>query len=59
MKTFIAAVALATAFVAPAFTHAAMAASPDDVIVGGKNLGQDPDANVRLQMRRDFGSEGY
>jgi hypothetical protein len=29
------------------------------VIVGGKRLGQDPDSNVRLQMRRDFGSEGY
>jgi hypothetical protein len=29
------------------------------VTVGGKNIGQDPDANVRLQMRRDFGSEGF
>jgi hypothetical protein len=26
--------------------------------VGGKSIGQDPDANVRLQMRRDAGSEG-
>jgi hypothetical protein len=29
------------------------------VTVGGKNIGQDPDANVRLQMRRDYGSEGF
>jgi hypothetical protein len=58
MKTLIAAVALATALMVPAFTQIAVSA-PNDVIVGGKNLGQDPDANVRLQMRRDFGSEGY
>jgi hypothetical protein len=29
------------------------------VTMGGKSIGQDPDANVRLQMRRDFGSEGF
>jgi hypothetical protein len=58
MKTLMAAVALATALIVPAFTQISVAA-PNDVIVGGKNLGQDPDANVRLQMRRDFGSEGY
>jgi hypothetical protein len=59
MKTLIAAVALATAFVAPIFTQAATAQSPNEVIVGGKSIGQDPDANVRLQMRRDAGSEGF
>jgi hypothetical protein len=57
MKTLIATVALATALVGPIFTQAATAA-PNDVVVGGKSIGQDPDANVRLQMRRDFGSEG-
>ena len=46
-----------TALVAPIFTQAATAA-PNDVVVGGKSIGQDPDANVRLQMRRDAGSEG-
>jgi hypothetical protein len=55
MKTLIVALTLATAFVAvPAFAQA-----PGEVIVGGKSIGQDPDANVRLQLRKDFGSEGY
>ncbi len=55
MKTLIVALALATAFVAaPAFAQ-----SPNEVFVGGKSIGQDPDANVRLQLRKDFGSEGY
>ena len=57
LKTLIATVALATVLVAPIFTQAATAAS-NEVTVGGKSIGQDPDANVRLQMRRDFGSEG-
>jgi hypothetical protein len=57
MKTLIATVALATALVAPIFTQAATAA-PNEVVVGGKSIGQDPDANVRLQIRRDAGSEG-
>ena len=57
MKTLIATVALAAVLVAPIFTQAAIAAS-NEVTVGGKSIGQDPDANVRLQMRRDFGSEG-
>ena len=56
MKTIIAALALATLIAAPTFTQRAIAA--DEVIVGGKYLGQDPDANVRLQLRRDAGSEG-
>ena len=53
MKTVIVFLTLATAFVAaPSFAQ-----SSNDVIVGGKSIGQDPDANVRLQLRRDFGSE--
>ena len=44
MKTLITAVALAITFIAaPAITQSALAASPNDVIVGGKNIGQDPD----------------
>ena len=59
MKTFITAVALAITFIAaPAITQSAIAASSNDVIVGGKNIGTDPDANVRYQIRRDVGSEG-
>jgi len=57
MKTIIAALALATVIAAPTFTLHAIAA--DEVIVGGKYIGQDPDANVRLQLRRDAGSEGF
>ena len=41
----------------PIFTQA-LTAGPNDVVVGGKSIGQAPDANVRLQMRRDAGSEG-
>ena len=60
MKTLIGALALATFLIAgPAFAQSAAAPSPNDVTVGGKSIGQDPDANVRLQMRRDFGSEGF
>jgi hypothetical protein len=55
MKTIIAALALAAAIAAPTFTQPAIAG--DEVIVGGKYIGQDPDANVQLQLRRDAGSE--
>jgi hypothetical protein len=59
MKTLITTLTLVTLIVAPPVTQPASAASPSDVVVGGKNIGADPDANVRLQMRRDAGSEGY
>jgi len=60
MKTLITAVALTITFIAaPAITQSALAASPNDVMVGGQNIGQDPDTNVRLQLRRDYGSEGF
>jgi hypothetical protein len=52
--------ALAISLIAgPVLTQPAFAEAPDSVIVGGKNVGADPDSNVRLQMRRDFGSEGF
>ena len=57
MKTLIAALALATLIAAPTLTRSAIAAN--DVIVGGKFIGTDPDENVRLQLRRDAGSENY
>ena len=57
MKTLIAALALATLIAAPTLTRSAIAA--DEVIVGGKFIGTDPDENVRLQLRRDAGSENY
>jgi hypothetical protein len=56
----ITAVALAITLLAtPALTQSVLAASPNDVIVNGKNIGSDPDAGVRYQMRRDVGSEGF
>ena len=57
MKCLIAAVALAAFIVAPAFAQAPPPSH--SVIVGGKVIGQDPDANVRLQLRRDAGSEDF
>ena len=60
MKTLITGgvLALAIALIAgPVLTQPAFAEAPDSVIVGGKNIGADPDSNVRLQIRRDFGSE--
>lgn len=57
MKSLIAALPLATFIVAPAFAQAPP--PPHAVIVGGKVIGQDPDANVRLQLRRGAGSEGF
>jgi hypothetical protein len=61
MKALNTALAIAALITAPAFTSAAVAAqqSQNDVIVGGKTIGSDPDANVRFQLRRDFGSEGF
>jgi len=62
MKTLITggAVALAIALLTgPVLTQPAFAEAPDSVIVGGKNIGADPDANVRFEMRRNFGSEGF
>jgi hypothetical protein len=60
MKTLVTTLAMATILIAaPAFAQSATVPSPNDVTVGGKNIGQDPDSNVRLQLRRDYGSEGF
>jgi hypothetical protein len=59
MKTLIATFALAIMLTATGMVQSALAAPPNDVIVNGKNIGSDPDAGVRYQMRRDVGSEGF
>jgi hypothetical protein len=60
MKKLITTLAMATTLIAaPAFAQSTTAPSRNDVTVGGKNIGQDPDSNVRLQLRRDYGSEGF
>ena len=62
MKTLITggAVGLAIALLTgPVLTQPAFADAPDSVIVVGKNVGADPDSNVRFEMRRNFGSEGF
>ena len=62
MKTLIAGsvAALAIALIAgPVLTQPAFAEAPNSVNVGGKNIGADPDSNVRFQLRRDVGSEGF
>ena len=61
MKTLIigSAATLALFLVAgPVLIQPALAEAPNSVNVSGKNIGADPDSNVRFQMRRDVGSEG-
>jgi hypothetical protein len=57
MKTLIAVLTLAAFVATPIATTPA--AAENEVVVGGKIIGADPDANVRLQLRRDAGSEGF
>jgi|RhiMetdeSRZDD1v2_1073273.scaffolds.fasta_scaffold41787_5 hypothetical protein len=66
MKTLVAAVAVAAFIVSPAVAHSARehpaesgpaASVPwDAVIEEGRIVGQDPDPNVRLELRRDYDS---
>ncbi len=58
MKTLITTLLLATAIAAPAFAQSTPLTN-DTVIVGGQYIGQDPDSNVRLMLRRDAGSENF
>ena len=53
MKTLATLVAFATFIAAPAFAQAPPKSS-DVVTFGGKYVGQDPDAAIRLQLKRDF-----
>jgi hypothetical protein len=57
MKALVTALVLAAVIAAPVLIQPA--AAQTEVIVGGKYVGADPDANVRLQLRRDAGSEGF
>jgi hypothetical protein len=66
MKTLVAAAALAAVIASPAFAQTARyhradsgqsASAPwDAVIEDNQVVGQDPDANVRLELRRDYES---
>jgi hypothetical protein len=45
----------------PTYAENGMASSSADspvVVVSGQYVGQDPDANIRLDLRREAGSEG-
>jgi hypothetical protein len=53
MKALITTLALATLLVASASAQFAQAASSDRVTVNGQVIGQDPDANIRFQLKRD------
>ena len=53
MKTLTTIVALATFIAAPAFAQAPKASS-NAVTVGGKYVGQDPDAAIRHELIRDY-----
>jgi hypothetical protein len=55
MKTFFAALALAAVIGSPAFALSPKAAS-SVVSFGGQYVGQDPDAGIRSEMRRDWQS---
>jgi hypothetical protein len=53
MKTLTTILALATFVAAPAFAQAPYA-STNTVTLGGKYVGQDPDAAIRNQLIRDY-----
>ena len=55
VKTLITVLALATLIAATTFTRTAVAAN-NEVWIGGVKIGADPDATVRLQLRRDYRS---
>jgi hypothetical protein len=52
MKTLATIVALATLIVSPAFAQSP--ASSNAVTIGGKYVGQDPDAAIRFELKRDY-----
>lgn len=60
MKALMAAAALAAVVTSPVSAHKVTkaAGAPNHLVYApdGSIIGQDPDANVRLQMRRDFGN---
>ena len=52
MKTLVTIVALATLIASPAFAQTPP--KSNSVTVGGKYVGQDPDAGIRSQLMRDY-----
>ena len=52
MKTLATLLAVATFAASPAFAQSPK--MPDQIIVGDKYVGQDPDPTVRSQMLRDY-----
>lgn len=60
MKAFLTAAALAALVTSPALAHkpVKVTTAPNQTVYApnGTVIGQDPDANVRLQIRRDFGN---
>ena len=54
MKTFLTALALVTAIAAPAFAQKSAPVSPNAVVIDGQVIGQDPDANVRYDLRKSW-----
>jgi hypothetical protein len=52
MKTLATIVALATFVVSPAFAQSP--ASSNTVTIAGKYVGQDPDAAIRFELKRDY-----
>jgi hypothetical protein len=53
MKTLLSVVAVATIIASPAFAQKAPKVSPNAVVVDGQAVGQDPDPNIRFQLRRE------
>jgi hypothetical protein len=53
MKTLLSVVAVATIIASPAFAQKAQKVSPNAVVVDGQAVGQDPDPNIRFQLRRE------
>ena len=53
MKILATALAVATLLASPAFAQSPYAPS-NQVVVGNKYVGQDPDQNIRSQLLRDY-----
>ena len=54
MKILVTALALATVIAAPAFAQKAKTAPTTAVTVDDKVVGQDPDANIRFELRKEY-----
>ncbi|HUI95897.1 MAG TPA: hypothetical protein VLX44_09110 [Xanthobacteraceae bacterium] len=54
MKILASALAVATFIASPAFAQSPYAPSSNQVVVGNKYVGQDPDPRIRSQLIRDY-----